>query len=175
MINYFNNQLRLILVFVGILICFACDSNARSEVENQFTDVMKQYRNRTLDVMVPKICIEPVNLIIDELKKSSGLNIVFRKFSAQRVAYSNLEGYVSMEVDINHSMMDLHEIRAKLTIKCFPDREIFFEGNDRGWIGFRKKIDALNKSKVTIHSIKIDDNKLSIFVNTFEYEMKMKK
>lgn len=149
------NYIKAILILSSLSI-IGCD-----EPRN----IMEEYSNTTLDVLVTTECkgfIENKLLTLDIKNK---VKVEYRKFIGLEKAYSNIEGYFSLNINENHNMLDLHNFKLELTKDCSPNTEINFDRNQAGWLQFQEEIQFLESLNIDIHSTKINQNKLSIFIH----------
>ena len=133
-------------------------------------DVYSEYRNKNLDLIVPKVCKAQVELELIRLKKTEKLDYEYKKFIGENKVYKDIDGYVSLKISNRHRMHDLHNLIIPLTKNCYAFTELFYPNNNQGWNDFRAEIAYINSKGITLHRTFITKEKLSIYVNNREYE-----
>ena len=148
------NYIKAILILSSLSI-IGCDAPR---------NIMEEYGNTTLDVLVTTECKGYIENKLLTLDVENKINVEYRKFIGLEKVYSNIEGYFSLKINENHNMLDLHNFKLELTKDCSPNTEIYFDRNPTGWLQFQEEIQFLESLNIDIHSTKINKNKLSIFI-----------
>ena len=167
-----NNFISVVLVLFSILFIGGCQYS-EEELFSESQD-MAEYNLYALDVLVPEACVDSVKTTLNELQKSeNGLDFEYRKFIGVPDAYE-IDGYISLKVNEKYPKTYLYDVRVELLSKCYASGSVSIPRNGNEWRNLGEDIEELKRKNITVHSIKINDELIKLFVNMDEYREAIK-